>query len=129
MNILNYGGYEMLRYQNKGYTIEIQLPETCGHEGYSVECTYQYDKEREQYLLSMWLKRNDIDDKFKIDSQEIDTQFIRSTKEKIKLDICKLVEHASFIHFFDSYIERYEYTYKCFSRGNEIYETKRIKEK
>lgn len=116
----------MLRYKNKGCTIEIDLPEECGYEGYSAECTYRYDKEKEKYLLSMWLKRKDIDDKFKIDSQEIDTQYISGTKENIKQNICKIVEQASLSGFFDHYIERYEYTYKCFDRGNDIFEKERI---
>ncbi len=112
----------MLRYKNKGYTIEINLPEECGHEGYSVECTYQYYKEKEKYLLSMWLKRKDIDDKFKINSQEIDTQYINGTRESIRQNICRIVEQASLSGFFDYYIERYEMTYKCFDLGYELYE-------
>lgn len=34
----------MIRAKYKGNTIEINLPEECGHSGYSVECTYRYDK-------------------------------------------------------------------------------------
>lgn len=112
----------MLRYKNKGYTIEIALLEECGYKDYSVECTYQYDKNEEKYLLSMWLKRNDIDDKFKIDSQEIDTQYISGTKENIRHNIRMIVEQASLSGFFDHYIERYEYTYKCFELGNALFE-------
>lgn len=118
----------MLRYKNKGYTIEIALPEECGHKDYSVECTYQFDKEKEKYLLSMWLKRNDIDDKYKIDSQEIDTQYISGTKENIRQNICRIVEQASSSGFFDFYIERYKYTHKCFEKGNEIFEEERLGE-
>ena len=105
----------MVKYTNKGYTIEINLPEECGYEGYSVECTYQYDKLKEKYLLSMWLKKNGINGKFKIDSQEIDTQYISGTKETIRQNICRIVEQASLSGFFDYYIERYEYTHKCFN--------------
>ena len=36
----------MLKYENKGNTIEIKLPKECGHNGYSVECTYYYDKQK-----------------------------------------------------------------------------------
>lgn len=108
----------MFKYERKGYTIEIKLPEEYGYKGYSVECTYRFDKEKEKYLLSMWLKRNDIDDKFKIDSQEIDTQYISGKKETIKQNICKIVEQACLLRFFDYYIERYEYTYKCFDKGS-----------
>lgn len=116
----------MLRYKNKGYTIEIALPEECGHDGYSVECRYIYEKATGKYLLSMWLKRNDIDDKFKIDSQEIDTQRISGTKENIRQNICRIVEQASLSGYFDYYIQRYEYTYKCFDRGNELFEIERL---
>lgn len=116
----------MLRYENKGYIIEIKLPGEHGHNGYSVECRYKYDTEKEKYLLSMWLKRNDIDDSFKIDSQEIDTQYISGTKETIRQNICNIIEQANDTGFFDYYIERYEYTYKCFDRGNELFEKERL---
>ncbi len=116
----------MLRYKNKGYTIEINLPKECGHEGYSVECTYRYDKEKKKYLLSIGLRRNDVDDQFKIDSQEIDTQYISGTKETIRQNICRIVEQAGVSGFFDRYIERYEYTYKCFDKGNALFEEERI---
>ena len=112
----------MIRSKYKGTTIEINLPEECGHEGYFVECTYKYNKRKEKYLLSMWLKRSDIDSKFKIDSQEVDTQYITSNKYTITRDICTLVEHASLIGFFEEYIQRYEYEQKCFERGNELFE-------
>ena len=55
----------MLRYENKGYLIEVKLQES----DYSVLCRYKYDKNKDKYLLSMWVRRNDIDDTFKIDSQ------------------------------------------------------------
>jgi len=104
----------MLRYENKGNTIEIKLPKECGYNTYSVECRYQYDKSKEKYLLSMWLKRSDIDDKFKIDSQKIDEQYISGTRETIKQNICRIVEQACSSGYFDYYIERYVYTYIVF---------------
>ena len=116
----------MLKYENKGHVIEIKLPEECGYKGYSVECRYQYDKLKEKYMLSMWLRKDGIDDTFKIDSQEIDTQYINSTKETIRQNICKIVEQASLSGYFDCYIERYEYTCKCFDRGNELFENEII---
>ena len=110
----------MLRYKNEGYVIDVTLPEECGYEGYSVECRYKYEKIQDRYSLSMWLKRADIDNTFKIDGQEIDTQYISSTRETIKQDICRIVEQASFSGFFDYYIERYEYTCKCFDIGSDV---------
>ena len=70
-----------MKYKNNGYSIEINLPKK--YSGYSVECQYQFDKEKEKYILSMWLKRNDIDNRFKIDSHTIDTQYISGTRETI----------------------------------------------
>lgn len=110
----------------EGYTIRIQLPEECGYKGYSVKCTYKYNKTKEKYSLSMWLKRDDIDDDFKIDSQEIDTQYIPGTRETIENNIFRIVEQASLSGYFNYYIERFEYTYDCFDRGNELFEKERL---
>lgn len=114
----------MLRYENKGYLIEVKLPES----DYSVLCRYKYDKNKDKYLLSMWLMRNDIDDTFKIDSQEIDTQYISGDKSTIRDNIVKIIEQAYESNFFDYYIERFEYTYKCFDKGNDFYEAERLSE-
>lgn len=112
----------MLNYKNNGYTINIKLPEECGHTGYSIECTYKYDKKEEKYLLSMWLvkERFTKGERFKIDSQEVDTQYISSSKNDIKQNICRIVEWASLSGFFDYYIEKYEYTHKCFDIGDNL---------
>lgn len=75
----------------------------------------------------MWLKRDDIDDDFKIDSQEIDTQYISGTKENIEDNIIRIVEQASLSGYFDHYIERFKYTYDCFERGNELFEQESLK--
>lgn len=111
----------------EGYTIRINLPEECGYKGYSVKCTYKYNKPKGKYKLSMWLKRNDIADDFKIDSQEIDTQYISGTKETIESNIMRIVEQASLSGYFDYYIERFKYTYDCFEKGNDLFETEREK--
>lgn len=116
----------MLKYKNKGYLIEIELPKDYGYNGYSVECSYFYDKICDKYLLSMWLKHNSIGDKLRIESQEIDTQYISSKKETIKKNICAIVEQMCLGDFFDYYVERYEYMNKCFDRGNELFEEERI---
>lgn len=113
-------------YQNKGYTIEIGLPKSCGNGEYSVECTYLYDKDKEKYALTMWIKNNSVGDKYKIESQEIDTQYITSTKEEIKKNIVKIVEVMCSRNYFDYYIERYEYMSKCFELGNDIMEQKNM---
>lgn len=116
----------MLRSKYKGTTIEIDLPEECGHEGYCVECTYRHVKNKDKYLLSMWLRRKDIQNGFNLAPQEADTQYITSTRETIVKDICKIVESASLMDFFERYIQRYEYEQRCFERGNELYEKERL---
>lgn len=112
----------------EGYTIRIALPEECGYEGYSVKCTYKYIKAREKYMLSMWLRRNDIDDDFKIDAQEIDARYIPGTRETIEDNIRTIVTNSSLNGFFNRYIERFEYTYACFERGNELFEQERLED-
>lgn len=116
----------MTRAKHLGYLIEIKLPEECGYEGYSAWCAYKYNKSAEKYSLSMWLKRHDIDDTFKIESQEIDTQIISGTRETIEENICRIVEQAALSGFFDYYIERYEYTYNCYDLGEEVLDQRRV---
>lgn len=116
----------MLNYNFKGSTIEINLPEECGHEGYSVECTYKYCKKENKYLLSMWLKNNDYTSKFKVGSQEVDTQYISGNRDNIIENICRIVEEGSLCGFFEYFIQRYEYEMKCFDRGNELYEKENL---
>lgn len=106
--------------------MDVMLPEECRHAGYSVECRYKYDKTQDKYLVSMWLRRKDIDDTYKIDGQKIDTQYISSTRETIRQDICRIVEQASLSGFFDYYVERFEYTYKCFDMGNDLLEREHL---
>lgn len=116
----------MLRYTYLGNTIEIRLPRSCGHMGYAVDCTYRYDEGKDKYLLSMYLKRVDNPDHFKIDSQEIDTQYVSGEKNTIIDNIRRIVEQACKSRFFDPYIERYEYTYKCFDRGDDLFTKEQI---
>lgn len=116
----------MLKKFREGYTIRIQLPEECGHEGYFVKCTYKYNKKIDKYTLDMWLMRNDIDDEFQIRSQQIDKQPISGTRDTIEDNICRIVEYASQSGYFEEFIKNYEYTYKCFDKGNELFETERL---
>ena len=106
----------------EGYTIRFSLPEEYGYDGYSIKCTYKYNKAKEKYLLSMWLRREDIDDDFRIEAQEIDAQYISGTRETIEDNIFRIVEQACINGYLDRYIERFEYTCKCFEYGNEQYE-------
>lgn len=116
----------MINYSYKGSTIEIALPSECGHDGYSVECTYKYDKRKEKYLLSMWLKHKDYKNKLRIEYQEIDTQYISGNRDNIIDNICRIVEEGSLVGFFDYFIQRYEYEMSCFDRGIQLYEEEQL---
>lgn len=110
----------MIRANYKGNTVEIKLPKESGYKGYSVECTYKYIKHEKKYLLSMWIKRNDISNKLRIQSQEIDTQYISGTKDTIVNNICRIVEQIFEKGFFKEYVDRYEYELLCFEKGDEL---------
>lgn len=111
--------------RRKGYSIEIDLPEEHGYKGYTVVCTYKYNTQFNKYSLEMELKYKDIGDSFRIDRQEIDTQYISGTRETIEDNIERIVNQACMSGFFDEYIKRYEYTFMCFEKGNELYEQER----
>lgn len=117
-----------MRIIKEGYTVRVPLPEECGYLGYSVKCTYKYDKIIGKYYLSMWLSREDIDDDFRIDAQEIDAQYIRGTRRTINNNIKRIVANASLSNYFDNYIKRFEYTYDCFECGDEFLQKKDIGE-
>lgn len=111
-------------FKNLGHTIAFDLSEV-GYEGYIVECRYKYSKSVGKYAVSMWLRRKDIDDRFRIEHQEIDTQYVSGTQDNIRDHIARIVEQACKIRFFDPYVERFEYTYKCFDLGDTLMEKER----
>ena len=71
----------MLRYENKGYTIEISLSIKRNGFGYSVVCNYIYNRDMDNYSLTMYLKNETIDNLY-----EIGTNDIKSSRETIKTD-------------------------------------------
>ena len=115
----------------KGNTITIELSD-FGYENYIVECAYYFDKHEDKYALSMWLNRNDIEDRMMLSSKKVDTQYIPGTRETIVENICRIVHHAATIEndngvrYFDYFVERYEYELACFDRGNELFEKERL---
>ena len=111
----------------KGYTIEVKLPKECGYAGYSIECTYRYSKRIEQYILHMWLLRDDLDDKFKIDTQTTDMQHIQGDRYTIEDKIRELIIRAGLSGYFDRYVDRVQYICRCFDRGNELFEEESLK--
>ena len=122
---------ELMQPQFKGNTITIELSD-FGYENYIVECAYHFDKHEDKYALSMWLNRNDIEDRMMLSSKKVDTQYIPGTRETIAENICRIVHHAATIEndngvrYFDYFVERYEYELACFDRGNELFEKERL---
>ena len=123
---------EMMSPKIKGNTLTIDLS-NFGYENYFAECAYYFDKREGKYSLSMWLNRNDMEDRMRLSSKKIDTQYISGTRETIIENICRVVHQAATVpnkgdngrRYFDHYVERYEYELACFERGNELFEKER----
>lgn len=113
---------KMLKYIDKGHMVEVMFPKEEKYNNYSVECRYQYLKDKEKYLVSMWLKRKDTDDMFKLEYQHIDTQLLSGDKFTIRQNICRVIEQAASVGYFDEYLIRFDYAYKCFEVGNSYFE-------
>ena len=117
----------IMKPEYRGNVIEFHLTK-WGYRNYSVECTYHFDKQAGKYMLSIWLKRSDLDDRMHLSSKKTDSQYISGTKETIVENICRIVHQACISGYFQYFIERYEYELACFERGNELFEQERITE-
>lgn len=121
----------MIRPRHKGNTLTISLTK-WGYPNYIAECTYHFDKKAEKYSLSMWLNRTDVEDRMKLSSKKVDTQYISGTRETIIENICRIVHQAATVvndegeKYFDKYVKRYEYELACFERGNELFEQEEL---
>lgn len=122
---------ELMQPKFKGNTLIIDISD-FGYENYLVECSYHFDKKEGKYSLSMWLNYKDIEDRMKLSSKKVDTQYIYGTRDTIIENICRIVHQASTVfnenneRYFDRFVERYEYELKCFEIGNEILEKERL---
>ena len=122
---------ELMQPKFKGNTLTIELSD-FGYKNYFVECAYHFDKPNSKYSLSMWLNRNDIEDRMMLSSKKVDTQYIPGTRETIVENICRIVHQAATVEsengvrYFDHFVERYEYELACFDRGNELFEKERL---
>ena len=115
---------DMMNPKYKGHAIEIDLSK-WGYRNYIAECVYHFDRRERKYALSIWLRRNDVEDRMRASSKKLDTQYISGTEETIVEYICRIVHQACLCGYFDRYVERYEYELECFERGNELYEQAR----
>lgn len=122
----------MMNPKCKGNALTIELSD-FGYENYFAECAYYFDKPEGKYSISMWLNRHDIDDRMRLSSKKVDTQYIPGTRETIIENICRIVHQAATVadkesgkRYFDHFVERYEYELACFERGNELFEQERL---
>lgn len=115
----------MIKYRNKRTTLSIDLPEECGHEGYYIDCSYSFDKNKMQYLVTMELRRVDIKEYV----QPVNSQYLESDKKTIDYIIRHDVEDSALSGFFEEYIQKYEYTCDCFDKGNDFLESKQFEKK
>lgn len=122
---------EMMRPKYNGNALEINLSR-WGYQNYIAECAYHFDKREGKYSLSMWLRRNNLEDRMRLSSKKVDTQYISGTKETIVENICRIIYQAATVayedgtKYFDKYVEWYEYELACFERGNELYEKEKL---
>lgn len=122
---------ELMQPKFKGNTLTIDISD-FGYENYFVECSYHFDKKEGKYLLSMWLNYKDIEDRMRLSSKKVDTQYISGSRETIIENICRVVHQAATVadedgvRYFDRFVKRYEYELACFERGNELFEIERL---
>lgn len=112
---------KMMQPKCKGQTLEFNLSK-WGYDDYIAECSYYYNRHKDKYSLSMWINRKDVEDRMRISSKKVDTQYIPGTRETIIDNICRIVHQMCIGKYFDDYVERYEYELSCFDKGNEIFE-------
>ena len=117
------GNFRNIRYSNEGYTITValsQFNDAQKYKGYAASCQYKYNKQKEKYSLCMWLKHTSMDQKYRVEYDGIDTQYISGTQETIRENICRVVEVMMEQNHFDYFIDRYEFDMKCCEKGAEI---------
>lgn len=98
------------------YGITISVPIT---RDYKVLAMQKWDNDNKHYLVSLYLKRNDVDILDLMGkAKNIE---IKSDIKKIKADIAKYITQLYEEKFFCYYIDRFEYMMKCFDAGNEFF--------
>lgn len=114
-----------MKYKNIAtVVISIGIPTHTSYK-YSVYAFAQWNKRKEVYEVSLYLKRSDIDMLELIEKAE-NIVFDNATANSIRLDIVNYVEKLIADNFFYYYISRYKYEQKCFDRGNDLFERERL---
>jgi len=112
MNKLTY-----TRFANHAITIDL-------HNGYSVIAMKLFDKNTENYEVTLYIKDNTINLLDLIETQE-KVPFYTDSKT-INSSILRHVANLLSDGFFNYYINRYDYMMKCFDRGHELFEKEQL---
>lgn len=109
----------MLRYEiiaNVGISVDL-------HNNYTVVALAKWNKEKEYYLATFYIKQTDIDHLDLMDDQ-IEIEFSSEIKT-IKNDLVKYIEMLIERGIIQRYIDRYKYELDCIDRGTAILELER----
>ena len=118
--------FKNIWYTDEGYSITVSLSQFDNgdkYRGYAASCQYKYNKHKQKYSLCMWLKHSAMDQKYRVEYDGIDTQYISGTRETIRENICRIVKVMMEQSRFDYFIDRYEYDMRCCEKGSEILDT------
>ena len=75
---------------------------------------------KKNILYLCGLKHSTMDQKYHVEYDGIDTQYISGTRETIRENICRMWKVMMEQNHFDYFIDRYEYDMKCCEKGAEI---------
>lgn len=98
--------YMGIHYKDMGHTMKLSLSQFNGnakYKPYVVFCRYRYSKKLKKYIVDMALYNKDM--KIYIDVQ---SDLVRSERETIRPNICRIVSQAMSCGFFDRYIEQFD---------------------
>jgi hypothetical protein len=94
------------------------------HNGYSILAMSRWNREKELYTTTFYIKDNDID-RFDLIDTPTTVEFNAANRRDLYLEIMKYIENTDFSY----YINRTKYELKCFERGNALYERERLNAK
>ena len=109
----------MLRYEiiaNVGISVDL-------HNNFTVVALAKWNKEKESYSATFYIKKADIDHLDLMDDH-VEIEF-SSEQKSIKSDLVKYIETLVEKGITQKYIDRYKYELDCIDRGTAMFELER----
>lgn len=109
----------MLRYEiiaNVGISVDL-------HNNYEVVALAKWNKEKENYLATFYVKQTDIDHLDLMD-EHVEIEFSSDVKS-IRYDMVKYIEILVNNGSIQKYIDRYKYELDCIDKGTAMFEMER----